>query len=604
MAGQHATRGDVADLAAAFCIGDECARVLDPSCGEGVFLERAALRLRSAGLTAGGLCGVEIDPALARAARRRVPGAAVVRGDFPALAAFSPGDRHPALRLPFDAVVGNPPYVRHELLSAARKKELAELGAREGWPRLSGRCELHAWFWAPALSCLKDGGRLAWVVSATWMDAGYGEALRRWLTRQGAMVAVVESGVESWFDEARVRTVIVVVEKDPRGATGPARFVRLSHRLDDIAPRELPESDRRARLDALARAIQAGGASGPGWRAREVEARRLNGPPWGAALAASDLCVELIRLAGERLVPLDRVATVRWGIKTGDDRVFFPAPESVPGMERGVLSRAVFRLADLDGVVVEPRRLRRTLLLVDTRRPRHRALLSRPGSRLAAWLRGAERDRATHRRPTCRARESRGASCASGRRWFELRPGPPGAILWSIMHQYRHLAALNPAGCPANDNLLLIDPRPGVSPRLLAALLNSHVQAMLKEAAGRRRNEGMLKTQAVDVRRMLVPDPRRIPDGRAAAILRAFEALAYRRIEAVAAECLKPDRGRLDRAVLAALGLPGLAGRSMARRMASDLIATHAEERRRENDAVRQRHPGRGVRLTAGGGGR
>ncbi|MGH9870240.1 MAG: Eco57I restriction-modification methylase domain-containing protein [Candidatus Polarisedimenticolia bacterium] len=602
MTGQHATRADVADLAGAFCIGDGCARVLDPSCGEGVFLQRAALRLRASGAGSGGLTGVEIDAALARAARRRVPGATIVPGDFLALAASPAAGRHPSPRRPFDAIIGNPPYVRHELLGAARKKELAALGGREGWPRLSGRCDLHAWFWAPALSCLKDGGRLAWVVSATWMDAGYGAALRQWLTGHAALVAVVESDVESWFDEARVRTVIVVLEKGRRAAEGPARFVRLSSRLDEIAPTSLSGETRRARLDALASDIVKGGASGPGWRAREVESGGLIGSTWGSALAASELCVEMIGLAGERLVPLDRVATVRWGIKTGDDRVFFPALEDAPRMERGVLSPAVFRLADLDGVVVKPRHARRSLLLVDTRSPRHRRLLVRPGSRVAAWLREAEKNRATHRRPTCRARERHGAPEEGGRRWFELRPGPPGAILWSIMHQYRHLAPLNPAGCPANDNLLLIDPRPGVSPRLLAALLNSHVQALLKEAAGRRRNEGMLKMQAADVRRMLVPDPRRITAARAAAVIKTFDALAGRRIDAVTAECLKPDRIRLDRAVLAALGLPGRTVESMARRIAADLTAMHARERVREGDAVRSRRRGRALRSAGGPG--
>jgi hypothetical protein len=297
-----------------------------------------------------------------------------------------------------------------------------------------------------------------------------------------------------------------------------------------------------------------------------------------------DLYFEILARAGDRLVPLSEVADVGWGIKTGDDAIFFTRAGGGAEVEPRFLVPAVFNLMELDRVVVTRDQIRRLLLLVDLRRKGSE--WARDAPLLARYLRRAERDRATHLRPTCAARERRGAHAW---RWFELRPGPPGHILWSIMHQYRHLAPWNPRGFPSNDNLLKIRARAGVEPRLLAALLNSHVTALIKQAHGRHRNEGMLKTQAADIKRMPVPDPRRLDARARALLLEAFDAIASRTVGKIPDECARPDRRALDRAVLLALGYAGdEAGRTVGR-LHEALIEACRRERLWEIDAVGRR---------------
>jgi Eco57I restriction-modification methylase len=494
-------------------------------------------------------------------------------------------------------VIGNPPYVRQELIPPGVKTTIAA-----GTRRLMGdgaggavslRSDLHLHFWPRAMDLLREGGRLGMLTSSAWLDASYGEPLRRWLGAGFAVVLVVESEVESWFDAARVRTAIAVVERRPPDDWPPARLARLKHRLEEIVPSHLPEPERLARFEALARDLEREPSSGAraGRRApqmhhtRVVEAADLARGRWGPLLRMPDLYFAILSRAADRLVPLSQVATVRWGIKTGDDRVFFVAREEPPDLEPGCLVPAVFSLMELDRLVVTLDQIRRRLLLVDLRAG-DGAAPKRPGPKLARYLRLAERERAAHLKPTCAARE---AADSTLRRWFELRPGPPGEILWSIMHQYRHLAPWNPKGFPANDNLLLIRARPGVDPHLLAALLNSHLQALIKEAHGRRRNEGMLKTQAGDLKEMLVPDPGRIPQPAAEEVLASFDAIARRRIGKVAEECRLPDRRRLDLAVLAALGFGAGEARSLAEALADHLEGLQTRERAWERDAVGRR---------------
>ena len=582
--GQHFTRADVADLISALCIRSANDRVLDPSCGAGGMLLRARARLRRLGAprerVSTQLVGVELDSAIAGAARENLPDARILTGDFLGSEPLARGVEPPRCPEPFDAIIGNPPYVRQELIGPARKEALAGLLPF----RLSRRADLHVMFWPRAMTLLRDGGRLGFLTSNTWLDAEYGGPLRRWLGAEFAIVAVIESEVESWFDDARVRTLITIVQKSDPAVSAPTRMVRLTARLDQIVPPDLDQEERLARFETLAHEIERGAAGhGRFTRGREATPRALAKHSWGAMLRLPDVYFEIVAHAGDRLKPLAELADVSWGIKTGDDTVFFVAADRPPPVEPEFLTPVVFNLMELDRIVVTLDQLGRRLLHVDLRNA-HRSW-PQDAPRLSRYLEMACRERGSHLRPTCHAREKDGTS---PRRWFELRPGLPGAILWSIMHQYRHLAPLNPQGFPANDNLLLIRPREGVNPRLLAALLNSHVQALIKQAFGRHRNEGMLKMQTVDVRRMLVPDPRLIDDAHTRRLQLAFDAIASRRVGRIPKECRQPDRRALDETVAELLGFenetPALTGRIHAA-----LIDACERERTWELDAVSKR---------------
>ncbi len=580
--GQHFTSSHVADLINAFCIRSPRDRVLDPACGNGAILERARARLAHLGGDAGQLTGVELDPGLAAEARTFLPGAEILTADFLQL------DEGRLGQGAFDAVVGNPPYVRQERLTAARKLALPALTrGRDGDPRFSARSDLHVYFWPLALSVLREGGRLGFLTSNSWLDASYGDALRRWLGAMFRVVAVIDSRSESWFSEARVRTVITIVERTRPREEERARFIRLERRLDEIAPEGTAEAERLARFDRLARKLERSAAgskrvsmAGGGGTVRGLPARDLVVQRWGPALRQPGLYDEILSRAGGRLVPLSSVATVSWGIKTGDDRFFYVSRDDPPPVEAEYLRPVVFNLMELDRVVVTRGQLGRLALLVDLRTGQE------PGPKLLRHIRKGERERACHLRPTCAARERGGDA---PRRWFELRPGPPGEILWSIMHQYRHLAPWNPQGFPANDNLLLIRPKEGIEPRLLAALLNSHVQALIKHAHGRSRNEGMLKTQACDVKGMLVPDPGRLTPRIRRRLLEAFDRISLRRVGKVHEECREADRRALDAAVLLALGYHGAEADRTAGRLSTALTGIYRHERAWERDAVSRR---------------
>ncbi len=561
--GQHFTKPDPAALMAALGVRAPGGVILDPACGTGVLLQAAAARLGHLG-GGGRLIGVEIDAHLVGAARESLPEATILQGDFLA-------PRRPPIPDRVDAVIANPPYVRQELIGARARSALARTPFAA-----PGRSDLHVAFWPRALDRLHPGGRICFLTSATWLDSAYGEALGRWLCEGFRVVAVIEPHAESWFDAARVRTCITVVDHMMPGADHAVRFVRLNAPLARLVPVNLPAARRLALFDDLARDLEQGRIGSHLATVREPPASRLAGGRWGASLRQPDLHFEILDTAGDRMVPLGEIATVRWGIKTGDDAFFFLRRSDPTPVERRFLVPVVFSLMELDRLVVEDDALRRFLVLAGTGD-------EKLAPRLRAWIRAAEHERRSHLRPTCAAR-ARG-----GRAWFDLRPAAPGALLWSVMQQYRHLVPLNPGAFPVNDNLLQLDLHEGIPARLMAAILNSGVVALIKHGWGRQRNEGMLKTQACDVRALPVPDPRRIAPARAEAIVAAFDRIAARRIGSVTEEWARADRRALDRLVLAECGCGPAGAERTAGRIAEALAEIHARERLLERDAVARR---------------
>jgi type I restriction-modification system DNA methylase subunit len=76
----------------------------------------------------------------------------------------------------FDAVVGNPPYVRQELWSNDYKAYFAK-----NYKTYHGLADLYVFFIEKSLDLLKKEGIYSIIVGNKWMRAGYGEPLRKFL---------------------------------------------------------------------------------------------------------------------------------------------------------------------------------------------------------------------------------------------------------------------------------------------------------------------------------------------------------------------------------------------------------------------------------------
>jgi len=545
------------DLVLRLCLRQASDRVLDPSCGAGVFLSRAAALKQSLDpthdrLTIGEeLWGVEVDrDAAAQAAQNlRAQGIAarIVRADFFNLDA----DDLPS----FDCIVGNPPYTRQEwmqeLAPGGDKSSLigralgqrSSLGARA--TLLTRRAGLHAYFFVHAAHFLREGGRLGFVASNSWLDVDYGAGLQTFFLNNFRILAVVESQVERWFADASINTCLVILERNADPAARDdhtARFVRLQCPLDE----SVPLNDLAARLlsgtsneDAHVRTIRQGDLRErqPVFGVAAGRARR-----WGALLRAPQVYLDTLDQRHERLAPLKSLARIRRGFTSGANEFFYLDQAALAewDIEPEFLRPIIKSPRDCAGRLVEPAGLPHQAFVV------HRGKRLLAGTKALRYIEWGE-SRGFHTRPTCAARE----------RWYDMGEKPPAHLAWFKGVWTRHFCPILPdANIALDQQLYGIELRDPEQRRIIAALLNSTWTALCAELGGRVNfGEGILWLAAYEVSQLPLPDPERMTDAQASALQAAFKTLAARPVLPIADEITQPDRYTLDEMVFDLLEL-------------------------------------------------
>jgi hypothetical protein len=402
--GQFYTRAEVVDLINSFCIRTGEEAVMDPACGGGTFLVRAYARKRE--LAPGRrhekmlmeLYGVDISPFAGHLTTINLATRDLIQDEnYPLIARadffdVSPQSRflslpsrarakglgktqHRDIEIPLlDAVIGNPPYVRQEDIKSDKAKSKGyprpgtkefyrTLVKKEAQANLSGRSDLHCYFWPHAFTFLKPDGWLCLLTSSQWLDVEYGFKLQKWILSRFKIVAIFESINEPWFIGARVVTTATILQlcADPdERSNNTVRFVQLrrpmAHILDHdgttagavraadefrdeiLSLTENTITQRyRARLVPQCELLEDGirltrlmrksnhiEEEEDGESESHSADETYYGGKWGIHLRAPDLWFDLMDRFGDRFAPLGELATIRRGVTTGKDEFFLP----------------------------------------------------------------------------------------------------------------------------------------------------------------------------------------------------------------------------------------------------------------------------------------
>ncbi|MBA2692765.1 MAG: N-6 DNA methylase [Rubrobacter sp.] len=203
----------------------------------------------------------------------------------------------------FDAVVGNPPYVRQEVLGREMKGYF-EAAFPETY---HGVADLFVYFYEQGFRHLRRGGRMGYIVTNKWLRAGFGEPLRGYSAGSGAVEEIVDFGHAPIFPDADVFPCILILHKPRDGSTAN----------DSVRVAEFPR-------EAL-------GTSGIEEYAAEhghtVPKSRFTNAAWSLETSDVDDLMAKLRRNG---VPLAEFAGVKpaYGIKTGLNEAFLVDTET------------------------------------------------------------------------------------------------------------------------------------------------------------------------------------------------------------------------------------------------------------------------------------
>jgi len=142
----------------------------------------------------------------------------------------------------FDIVIGNPPYVRMELIKPFKPY------LEKHYVVAADRTDLYAYFFERGVGLLKDGGRLGYISSSTFFRTGSGEKLRTFLGDGIAIEAVIDFGDRQIFEGVTTYPAIVTLRKGEAKDAGTLSFLKIGEDL----PKDL-DAEFSARAVAMPR---------------------------------------------------------------------------------------------------------------------------------------------------------------------------------------------------------------------------------------------------------------------------------------------------------------------------------------------------------------
>jgi tRNA1(Val) A37 N6-methylase TrmN6 len=112
----------------------------------------------------------------------------------------------------FDCIVGNPPYIRHELIPEKYKKEY-----RKRFKTFKYRADIYILFFEKSLKLLKKNGLLSFICSNRWLYNQYGQLLRDDIAQNYNLKKILNIENASPFDEKVIAyPCVTTIENCPR----------------------------------------------------------------------------------------------------------------------------------------------------------------------------------------------------------------------------------------------------------------------------------------------------------------------------------------------------------------------------------------------------
>ncbi len=115
----------------------------------------------------------------------------------------------------FDIVIGNPPYIRHELIKEFKPQ------FEKSFSVFVGTADIYTYFYEKGVQLLNDNGHLCYITSNKWMRAKYGEKLRGFFKHQTQLKQIIDFEGQQVFENATVDTNILLCGKIANTQTTP-----------------------------------------------------------------------------------------------------------------------------------------------------------------------------------------------------------------------------------------------------------------------------------------------------------------------------------------------------------------------------------------------
>ena len=184
--GQYFTPEIVADFMISLADVDKTSNILEPSTGEGIFLD---LLLKKG---YNNLIGFELDENLIQERHKKI-----VRNESFVSAKI---DKK------FDLIIGNPPYIRWKNLEEELKQELV---TNHLWNKyFNSLCDYSYIFILKSIEHLKENGQLIFITPEYWLNTTHSRTLRNYMLQNGYFEEIYHFNETPIFEKVTVSIII------------------------------------------------------------------------------------------------------------------------------------------------------------------------------------------------------------------------------------------------------------------------------------------------------------------------------------------------------------------------------------------------------------
>lgn len=437
-------------------------KILEPSCGDGSFIRSIHRNCRVKKKKIPKILGIELDPV--EADKARIGSATIVNSDF-----FTYYEKNIYGKAKFDAIVGNPPFIRSQKFNDAYRTIAFRFMEQEGLHpgRLTN-------IWIPFLvlsACaLTKDGRLGMVIPAEVMQVDYAAEVRNYLSEVFDRLTIVMFK-KLLFPGAQQEVVLLLGEK----------------RSNQKGIRTIEIED--------ASALQTLDVNGAEYEIKDLDHSTEKWTQYHLSNAEIALLRRLRH--DERMTAITDLLEVNVGVVSGENDFFLldaATRESlslqhstVPIVGRAdQLSGIDFTKLDFDALVAAGKKV--FLFLPDDKDVE---LLDAEDQAYIDF--GVSK------------KYNEGYKCKNRKRWYVVpQAWEPEAFMLRQVHKYPKIV-FNDTGAQSTDTLHKIRFLDGVDGRIVAgAFLNSFTLALC-EIIGRSYGGGVLTFEPGEVRRLLIP---------------------------------------------------------------------------------------------------
>lgn len=204
--GAYYTPLQLADAMVKICMSEKVHSVLEPSCGDGVFLDSLA----HMGMlhSVKDVVAVEIEPDEAAKVKKRYKdfdNVTVITEDF-----FEFYYREYKQKQ-YDLILGNPPYIRYQYLTESQRELQSKILSAHG---MKSNKLINAWvaFLVACVQLLSENGRIAFVIPAEILQVAYAEDLRLYLSENLSKITLL-TFEQLVFPDIEQEVVVFIGEK-------------------------------------------------------------------------------------------------------------------------------------------------------------------------------------------------------------------------------------------------------------------------------------------------------------------------------------------------------------------------------------------------------